>query len=172
MIIELIKKFFSFLRLTILFSEKQKRLEQPVQTVARKSIREEKIEEIRKYRSKITVLTTRIDLVSNAIVRRQLRTITKCLEDILNYIEKDEQKMTVSKQVFIYHLDSLKSILDKYIKLSQNSEDVNELIEFSDQVRSVFETSINFLNEFFLKMKEQEIDSLKLEIDFFRQLQL
>lgn len=130
------------------------------------------MEEIRKYRSKITVLVTRIDLVSNAIVRRQLRAITKLLEEILNYIEKDEQKLTVSKQVFIYHIDSLKSILDKYIKLSQNSEDVNELIEFSEQVKPSFEMSINFLNEFFAKMKEEEIDSLKLEIDFFRQLQL
>ena len=169
---EIIRKFFDFLSLFAKFSKKRNQLEQPAQQVVRKSAREEKAEEIKRYRSKITLLTTRIDLVSNAIVRRQLRVITKCLEDILNYIEKDDQKMTVSKQVFIYHVDSLKSILDKYIKLSQNSEDVNELIEFSEQVRSVFETSINFLNEFFLKMKEQEVDSLKLEIDFFRQLQL
>jgi 5-bromo-4-chloroindolyl phosphate hydrolysis protein len=154
------------------FSGQERPLLEAPRSPETSSLREEKEEEIKRYRSKITVLSTRIEQVSNAIVRRQLRNITKLLDEILTYIEHDEEKLTVSKQVFIYHIDSLKSILDKYIKLSQNSEDVNELIQFFEEVKPSFEMSIDFLTEFFQKMKEEEIDSMKLEINFFKQLQL
>jgi len=168
------RKFFLSLAhwLIKVFSRPDRPQLQAPQTEVTRSLRDEKEEEIKRYRSKITVLSTRIEQVSNAIVRRQLRNITKLLDEILTYIEHDEQKLTVSKQVFIYHIDSLKSILDKYIKLSQNSEDVNELIQFFEEVKPSFEMSIDFLTEFFQKMKEEEVDSMKLEINFFKQLQL
>jgi 5-bromo-4-chloroindolyl phosphate hydrolysis protein len=168
------RKFFLSLAhwLIKVFSRPDRPLLEAPQSNATRDLREEKEDEIKRYRSKITVLSTRIEQVSNAIVRRQLRSITKLLDEILTYIEHDEEKLTVSKQVFVYHIDSLRSILDKYIKLSQNSDDVNELIQFFEEIKPSFEMSIDFLTEFFQKMKEEEIDSMKLEINFFKQLQL
>lgn len=122
------------------------------------------------YKRRGEELKGKLSQVKNAILVKKLKTIINNLFQIIEYLESDNKKANMSKQVFSYHLDSLSKIIEKYIKLSSSSTDVKELISYFEKVEPSFDQSIEFLNNFFNRIKEDDNMSLDVEINFFKQI--
>ena len=122
------------------------------------------------FKEKISILKSKVNFISNGILKKKLRKIIGILTDILTYIEQEHQSLEHSKNIFTETLNSLFSVINKYIKLSNSENNVNKLIDFYEQVEPSFDDCILFLEKYFENIKQSDKETLNLELKFLKSM--
>jgi hypothetical protein len=119
-------------------------------------------------------IKNKLDGVTNGILKRKLKQILTLLTEILQYAQdldsQHEQQKVITKTVFVYHIDSLNAIIDKYIRLTKNATTIDQAISFADKVNPSFDESIVFLKEYLTKIQEDDLMGLNVELECFKNL--